>query len=196
MTKIYRAGFQLLKVRAVTWFSLACAVGACWYGWDLLQTLGLRPADGGVLQPFAIRLLVGGFVAALGLAFAFGMWVYIRRYVSSLAYDPGSDRLIIRTPGFFLSRARSVAPSEIEGTSFQRGDFVNPLGVSVNAPWHALELKGRRGWYIIDAQGRWLDPALAERLLFRESGPAPPRARRTRGKRGGKAAAKAPSSEG
>jgi hypothetical protein len=195
MTEFYRAGFQLVKVRAVLLASLVGAAAACWYGWDLLLTFGERPADGGALKPFVIRLLFGGFVALLGLAFAFGMWIYCRRYVSSMAYDPGAGRLVIRTPLFIGNRTARFALADIKGTTFHRGDFYNPVGVSVDAPWHALEIKGRRAWYIIDAQGRWLDPELAEKLLKPKTGAAPARGRgRARRKRTGEAAGGAESS--
>jgi hypothetical protein len=165
MTEFYRAGFQLLKVRVWLLISLASAVGACWWGWDLFQTLGTRPADGGVLLPFVWRFLVGGCVAAIGLAFAFGMWLYCRRYVTSLAFDPDGDCLVIRTLFFIGTRTERVARSAIKGTSFRQGDFDNLDGVSVDAPWHALEVAGRRFHYIIDARGRWLDPDLARQVL-------------------------------
>lgn len=195
MTEFYRAGFQLVKVRAVQLASLVAAAAACWYGWDLLLTFGERPADGGVLKPFVIRFLFGGFVALLGLAFAFGMWIYCRRYVSSMAYDPGAGSLVIRTPLFIGNRTARIALSEIKGTTFHRGDFYNPVGVSVDAPWHALEVKGRRSWYIIDAQGRWLDPGLAEKLLKPSKATAPARGRRrARPERSEEAAAGAESS--
>jgi hypothetical protein len=164
MTELYRAGYQLVKVRAVILLSLGCALASCWWGWDLFTTLGLRPADGGVLQPFWVRFLVGALVASLGLAFAIGMWFYSRLYVASLAYDPDSGRLVVRTPGFFLTRTESFAPSEIQGTSYRRGRLDNPVGVSVDAPWHALRIKRRFG-YIVDAQGHWLDPDLAREVL-------------------------------
>ena len=194
MTELYSAGFQLVKVRALMLVSLACAAAACWWGWDLLLTLGLRPADGGVLQPFWIRLLVGGLVASLGLAFAIGMWIYSRFYVASLAHDPFTGCLIVRTPRFIGSRTESIAPSEIMGTSFRRGAFVNPGGVSVDAPWHALQFRGRRLYFIIDARGHWLDPALAEQVLQRSKGPVQARGRgRNRLERTGEAAAGAES---
>ncbi len=167
MTELYRAGFQLIKVRAWMLIALAIAGGACWYGWGLFQTFGERPADGGVLAPFVTRLLVGGFVALLGLAFAAGMWVYSRVYVASLAWDRDACRLVVRTPGFILTRRESFAPSEIGGTGYRKGRLVNPAGVSVDAPWHSLKIKGRRFGYIIDAQGHWLDPDLARQVLKR-----------------------------
>lgn len=184
MTEFYRAGFQLVKVRVWMLISLAAATGACWWGWDLLQTLGERPADGGVLQPFAIRFLVGGFVASLGLAFAFGMWCYSRLYVAALAHESVTGNLVIRTPRFVGWRTASFAPAEIAGTSFHRGDFANPVGVSVDAPWHGLDIKGRRFGYIIDARGRWLDTELASRMLTSPgTGNRVPGRRKTRLKR-------------
>lgn len=191
MTIFYRAGFQLLKVRIWLLLSLVAAAGFCWWGWDLLLTLGLRPADGGVLQPFLVRFLVGGFLAAIGIGFAYGMWLYSRRYVTSLGYDPDTDMLIVRTPLFLGSRTQRFARKAIKGTSFNRGYFEDPLGaMTVDAPWHALEIKGYRSWFIIDAQGRWLDLELAGQVLNRpatarrstDAGPTPASRRQPRGK--------------
>jgi len=165
MTEFYHAGFQLVKVRAWMLGSLVIGAAGCWWGWDQFTTYGTRPADGGVLAPLFTRILIGGFIAGFALAVTFGLWIYAKLYVASLAWEPVLARLIVRTPTYFGTRTEQFQLSQIEGTSRRRGQFSNPVGVSVDAPWHALSIRGKRLSYIVDAQGRWLDPELARQLL-------------------------------
>ena len=166
MTLIYRAGFQLLKVRAVMLMGLAGAVAGCWFGWDLFQTYGIRPADGGQLASLPVRLAWGLSVAALGLAFAGGMALYGTLYVGTIRYDEASGTLHIRTVEFLITGRRRIVPlSAIKGSTRKEGRLDNPDGVSVDAPWLALRIKGRNWPLIVDAQGHFPDPALAEKLL-------------------------------
>lgn len=166
MTLIYRAGFQLLKVRAVMLMGLAGAVAGCWFGWDLFQTYGIRPADGGQLASLPVRLAWGLTVAALGLAFAGGMALYGTLYVGTIRYDAAAGTLHIRTVEFLVTGRKRVVPlSAIKGATRKAGRLENPGGVSVDAPWLALQLKGRKWPLIVDAQGHFPDRALAERVL-------------------------------
>jgi len=166
MTLVYRAGFQLLKVRAVMLMGLAAAVVGCWQGWDLFQTYGIRPADGGQLASLPVRLAWGLGVAALGLAFAGGMALYGTRYVGSIRYDEAAGTLHIRTVEFILTGRKRVVPlSAVKGARRKQGRLANPGGVSVDAPWLALDLKGGRWPLIVDAQGHFPDRALAAELL-------------------------------
>lgn len=166
MTLIYRAGFQLLKVRAVMLMGLAGAVAGCWYGWDLFQTYGIRPADGGQLASLPVRLAWGLTVAALGLAFAAGMAAYGTLYVGSIRYDEATGTLHIRTVEFLLTGRKHIVPlSAIKGSDWQHGRFDNPGGVSVDAPWISLAVKGRTWPLIVDAQGHFPDRALAAKVL-------------------------------
>jgi len=165
MTEIYRAGSQLIKVRAIMLLSLASAVAACWYGWVIFQSYGLRPADGGVLAPLGTRLAFGGGIALLGLAFAAGMALYGRLYATRIDYDEAAGALHIRTAGF-VTGAESVHPvSDVLESDWMAGRFDNPAGVSVDAPWIKLRLSGRSWPLIVDAQGRFPDRALAAKLL-------------------------------
>lgn len=165
MTELYRAGGQLIKVRIWLFISFVTALAFCWWGWDIFTTYGTRPADGGVLASFWIRLPFGGIVALLGVAFAAGMALYSKSYVASIAYDRDRDRVIVRTPAFIGNRRHSFARSDIKGVGFNRGLLVNPVGVSVDAPWYSLKVAGRRSAYIVDGQGQWLDPDLAMELF-------------------------------
>ncbi|HEV3051131.1 MAG TPA: hypothetical protein VGX50_12530, partial [Longimicrobium sp.] len=45
-------------------------------------------------------------------------------------------------------------------------------GISVNAPWYSLRLRGRRFPLIIDLQGDFLDQRAVDRLLDGEPAPA------------------------
>lgn len=165
MTEIYRAGSQLLKVRAIMLMSLACAVAACWYGWVIFESYGLRPADGGVLAPLGTRIAFGGCLALLGLAFAAGMWLYARLYATRIGYDEAAGTLRIRTAGFLMG-AETVHPqSDVIESDWVAGRFDDPGGVLVDAPWIKLRLRDRRWPLIVDAQGRFPDRALAARLL-------------------------------
>ncbi len=159
MTELYFAGRQLIKVKAMMILSLACALAAMWWGWDLFQTQGLRPADGGVLAPIGTRLAWGLGVASLGIAFAAAMWVYGRLYVSELHYDRSAHVLRFRTVGFVESGETLVAESDVLGSSYEPGDS------EVDAPWIRVAIKSRRLPLILDAQGHFFDAPLAARLL-------------------------------
>ena len=172
MTEIYRAGFQLWKVRAVILLVLAFAGGACWYGWDTFSSYGLRPVDGygGQLAPFGTRLAFGGFLALFGLVCAVGILLYGRLYAGRILYDEAANLLRIRTVELvFGGRELAVSPAAVEGADWIEGRSDNAAGfgggVSVDAPWYKLHLKGRRLPVIVDAQGHFPDRALAARLL-------------------------------
>lgn len=73
MTTVFRAGGQLITVRAFMILSLVCAVACIWWGIGLAQTYGSRAADGGALAPLAVRLALGIDTGSLGILFAAGM---------------------------------------------------------------------------------------------------------------------------
>src|SRR3712207_1184162 len=100
MITLFRAGSQLIKVRALMLLSLACAIATIWWGLDLSQTYGVRPADGGMLAPLAVRLTWGIGVGSLGIIFAAGMWVYGRCYVAKIELDQHTKELHIYTVRF------------------------------------------------------------------------------------------------
>jgi transmembrane protein TMEM70 (proton-transport ATP synthase complex) len=161
MILIYRAGFQLTKIKGMMIFAALCAAGAVYWGWDLFNTVGLRPADGGVLKPLGERLAWGLGVAGLGVAFLAGMWVFGRRYATRIRYDQAKDALHIGTLEFLAGREHIHAASDVLGSTYHHGRME---GEGVNAPWFMLSLKGRSR-LIVDAQGIFPDRALAERLL-------------------------------
>lgn len=168
MTEIYAAGSQLVKVRGMMLLSLACALGGLWWGWDLFQTVGLRPADGGVLAPLGTRLGWGLGVALGGVAFAGGMWAYGRAYVSAVRFDPAAGTLHVRTTGFLGGGETVYAERDVLGSTYQPGEAMSGRGIAVDAPWIKIRIRGRRVPLILDAQGRFPDAALAARLLKAE----------------------------
>jgi hypothetical protein len=164
MVEIFHAGRQLLKVRIWMWLSLGLAAAALWWGWDLFQTYGTRPADGGRLASLPVRLAWGGTVAGLGVAFAYGMWLYGGLYVANMVYEEPRDLVHLRTLSFFGNRDRAFPSCDIEGTDFHDG-FFWAGGVAVNAPWHTLRMRGARWPFIVDGQGVFVNEPLARRLF-------------------------------
>lgn len=164
MTEVFHAGRQLWKVRLWMWMSLALAAAALWWGWDLFNSYGTRPADGGTLAPIGVRLAWGGTVAGLGLVFVYGMWLYGGLYVTNMVYDEANDRLHVHTLSFLGSRARTFSAADIGGSSYHGGDFWAG-GVAVNAPWITVRMRGQRWSFIVDAQGGFPNRDIGRRLF-------------------------------
>jgi hypothetical protein len=168
MTLVYRARGNVWKVRAMMWLSLVVAIWFCIWGWDLFQSYGTRPADGGVLAPFGQRLAWLLFLAGFGLGFLGGMWLYGTIYVSSLRVDEQRKLLQIRTLGFIGSlggRRRTCRLSDVIGADHHAGKFGNPGGVSVDAPWLSVRIRGRKWPLIVDVRGHFPDRKLAAKVL-------------------------------
>ena len=168
MTLIYRATGQVWKVRAMMWLSLIVAIWFAWWGWDLFQTYGTRPADGGVLAPIGQRIAWLVFMVGFGLAFLGGMLLYGTIYVSSLWVDEAAKTLQIRTLGFigsFGGWRRTYKYGDIVGADYHAGQFENPGGVSVDAPWLSVGIRGRKTPLIVDVQGDFPDRKLAAKVL-------------------------------
>lgn len=187
-TQLYDAGLQGKKVAGVTLFALFCALGTGLAGWDLWQNFGLAPADGGVLRPAWQRALLGSGVASLGVGFLVAMLVYARCYVVQIwRLDEHTVQVRLRWPGMQL---RHTEQDVVQRRS-HAGISHNPRGVSVQAPWLGVWLRGRRLPLIIDDQGDWaadqplppwLDPERARWLAPQRPRPRPPQPAR-RGKR-------------
>jgi hypothetical protein len=168
---VYRAGTQALKVRFLMWLSVACAVFAVTAAVNLFQTYGTRPADGGVLAPIGARIAWSGTVAALGLGFVFGMWLYGRYSIRELRWRRGQNQLLISTYRFIGSRTDALNVAEIAGATAKRDRFQGrdifwaPTGLTVDAPWLAVRLRGRRWPLVLDLQGIVADPDRLRALL-------------------------------
>ncbi|MFQ5340281.1 MAG: hypothetical protein ACE5F6_01910 [Anaerolineae bacterium] len=160
---LFDAGRQLIKVRGVMLFSLACAALSMWAGVHLAQTYGLNPADGGVLAPLTVRLAWGIGVALLGVGFAAGMWLYGRCYVARIELDEETHQLHVYTVGFFGTARHVYDGTDIVGGHHHRGKLVT-LWLSVNAPWRSIWIAGRRLPLIIDEQGEVLHKGWMSRL--------------------------------
>ncbi|HEX6038402.1 hypothetical protein [Longimicrobium sp.] len=173
MERIYAAGWQGRKVRFVAWVVLGALALALWGGWEITRGYGLRPADGGVLKPLAVRLAFGGCVAALGLLFAVGMWIYGRCYVAEASVDETRGVLGITLIGLVLRSRMEVPVDDVEGSTYHAGRS-NTGDFTVNAPWVSVRLRGRRLPLIVDAQGEFIRRELVVEHLFR----APRRGRR------------------
>lgn len=164
MVELFRAGGQLWKVRLWLWISLAAFAFSLWFGWELFNSYGMRPADGGVLAPLGVRLAWAGAVAGLGFLFAAGMQLYGGLYVANMAWDEANGLLHLRTLTFFGNRDRVFPADAIERTDFHDG-FFWAGGVTVDAPWYTLRMRGQRWPFIVDAQGTFLAPELGQRLF-------------------------------
>lgn len=165
MIDIFSAGPRVQRVRFIMWLSLAAAAGAIWSGWELFQSYGSRPADGGVLAPLGVRLAWGLGVAGLGIAFALGMWLYGRLYVWAIGYDEASDLVYVRTLSFLGNRLACYPAADVQQSGMKRGEFYVPGAPSVHAPWFNLSVAGRSIPLIVDAQGRFGEAAAVERAL-------------------------------
>jgi hypothetical protein len=165
MKPIYRSHRQLL-IRLLTLGLIFVAGLLCKMGWDIFTTYGLRAVDGygGQLAPLATRLPFALLVAAIGLSFVAGMWVYGNLYVLALDLDPATNLLHVRSVGLLWPRRFTLPMADVEGVTWMEGRTGNPVGVSVDAPWLSLRVKGRRLPLILDAKGDFLDKDLAARL--------------------------------
>ncbi|HEX2191464.1 MAG TPA: hypothetical protein VHG51_21310 [Longimicrobiaceae bacterium] len=164
MIPIYDAGPQATRVRALLWFSLLCAAAALWAGADLAWTYGLSPGDGGVLAPLPVRLAWGVGIAAVGVGFAVGMWVYRACYVAGAAVDEAGGALHLRLVGYFGRPVRVLPVERVLGSRYHPGQ-ASYGGVAVNAPWDTVWVEGRRLPLIVDARGDVLDRERARRYL-------------------------------
>jgi hypothetical protein len=187
MVPIYRAGWQLIKVRVLMIGSLVVLAACLWWGLDLARTYGENEADG-ALAPLPARLAVGGLVALLGVALAVGMWVYGRIYVARIEADPDKKQLHLHTVGFFSNNHHVIPLVDLisvstHGTKEQMekmdkqddwafSRFLDSLFRSdhgatarVHAPWSSVRIKGWRLPLIIDKQGLVLHSRLMEALF-------------------------------
>jgi hypothetical protein len=163
-TEVYNADGQATKVRGLLWFSLVVCLGCLYWGYDLFQTYGMSPGDGGILRPLGERLAWGGFVASFGLIFLLGMLVYAQVYISRVWLSENGQRVIFETIRLWGNARVNVAPQDIIGSRYHAGELYTESH-SVNAPFYFIHIRGRRWALILDGQGRLVEPGLAEHLL-------------------------------
>ena len=166
MLRIFSAGRQGVKVCAIQLLSLVISPVALWGGWEAARTYGLHPSEGGELAPLALRLLLGGFLAAIGAGFVVGMWVYGRCYVREAEVDPERGVLRLTLAGFVMPSRLEVPLQDVGGSREHDGRF-RAGGMTVNAPWSTVRLRGRRLPLIIDVQGEFIRRELIVQYLLR-----------------------------
>ena len=162
--EIFHAGRQEIKVRALSWFFLLVGLGCLWWGYDLSQSYGLSPGDGGVLRPLAERLAWGGFVALFGLALIISMDLYGRLYICRVQLDPATSQVFFKTVHWWGFRQITTTASQIIGSSYHPGDFEGG-DFTVNAPFYFVRLRGHSLPLILDGQGKFVQAKLAKKLL-------------------------------
>jgi hypothetical protein len=151
-------------VRAVLWFALLACLACLKWGYDLSQSYGLSPGDGGELRPLAERLAWGGFVALLGLLFAGGMLLYAQLYINRVWFDEPKQMLVFETLRAWGAGRFQTAVKDVMGSRYHAG-ALDTGKHTVNAPWYFIRLRGRRLPLILDGQGLLPQPTLAKRLL-------------------------------
>jgi hypothetical protein len=174
MIPVYRAGRQLIKVRALMVLSLVLLPLSLWCGLDIARTHGLREADGGILAPLPERLAFGGLVAALGVGFVIGMGLYGRHYAARIELDPDNKQIQLDTIGFFGNVRRIINVADLGNVRAHHDDnwdFViaamaagHPT-VPVHVPWLSLRITEWRWPLILDQQGVVLHHKLMRILL-------------------------------
>jgi hypothetical protein len=137
---------QARKVRILFWVIALYCAGMLYWAYDLAQTYGMSPGDGGVLRPAGERGIVSALIAALSVAPLVGMVLYVRRYVIRLSRD--ADTITVTVLGVLGTRTWTCTRADVSRATEHRGRLT--LRTSVNAPWITLRIAGRR--YIIDLQ--------------------------------------------
>lgn len=162
MRVIFDAGPQRWKIWFVLVMSLLCGAALVWVGGYMLQSYGLDPQDGGVLKPLTTRILLGIAFGVPGIAIIGGILLYLQLYVMRIEDDEAGDGFRVTVAGF--GRPRVIQPGDVAGVGYHDG-ISNAGGISVNAPWYSLRLRGRRFGLIVDWQGDFHDQGAVERLL-------------------------------
>jgi hypothetical protein len=136
---------QARKTRLLTALFGALSVAAC--------TWAVRGVLAGGADPAAFIL------APLGLAVAWGMDLYSRRYVVSMRMT--GDVIALRTAAFG-ARDLSIPVERIGRRTLHEGRF--PDSPSQRAPWLTLHIDGFRVPFLIDMQAERVDVQRIQRL--------------------------------
>lgn len=162
MRVIFDAGPQRWKIWFVVLVCVICGGGLVFAGGYLLLNYGLHPEDGGVLKPLTSRILMGAVLALPGLAIIGAILLYLQLYVARIEEDEAGDAFRVTIAGF--GRPLAIHPGDVAGVGYDDG-ISHAGGMSVNAPWYSLRLRGRRFGLIVDMQGDFLDEHAVDRLL-------------------------------
>jgi hypothetical protein len=162
MRTIFDAGPQRWKIWFVVLICVLCGAGLIFPGGYLLLNYGLHPDDGGVLKPLMSRILMCSVFALPGMAIIAAILLYLRCYVMRIEADDAESgyRIALAAPG----RALTIGHDDITRVGYNDG-ISHAGGISVNAPWYSLRLRGRRFPLIIDLQGDFLDQHAVDRLI-------------------------------
>lgn len=162
MRTIFDAGPQRWKIWFVVFICVVCGGGLIFPGGYLFLNYGLHPDDGGVLKPLMSRILMGGVFAVPGMAIIAAILLYLRCYVTRVELDDAARayRVALAGPG----RTLAFNHDDIARVGYNDG-ISHTGGISVNAPWYSVRLRGRRFPLIIDVQGDFVDEDAVRRLV-------------------------------
>jgi hypothetical protein len=162
--QIYRAGRQLTRLRVISPLCLLCGAALLWLGWTVLHTYGIHPAEGGVLEPFYLRLLLSGFLGALGAFILLGFAAYMQFcYVSQIDILAGEDRVRMEVAGIVSPWTFEIAEPHLLHSSYHPGMFTGRI--SGATPYLTVHLQNRRLPLIVDLQGEVVDADSFGRLF-------------------------------
>ncbi|HEX7708804.1 MAG TPA: hypothetical protein VF701_20255 [Thermoanaerobaculia bacterium] len=160
--QIYSASRQLTKLRLVYPLCLLCGAALLWLGWSVLHTYGIHPSEGGVLAPFHLRLLLGGFLAALGAFIILGIVGFMQFcYVSRIDVVDG-DRLQLVLAGIMAPSTVEVSEQDLRPATYHSGNYE---GEGSATPYLTVRLQSRRLPLIVDLQGEVVDAESFARLF-------------------------------
>jgi hypothetical protein len=163
MKIIFCAGKQLIKIRFIMLVFLVFSSAMIWLGIDTFQSYGLRPADGGVLAPLAVRLAWFLVISLLGLSLPIVMWLYAECYILKIEFDEQTRMLNVYTLRLFGSKKHEIHTSRILRSEYHSGR--STFDSSINAPWWVTYVKDRKLPLIIDARRKFIEKNLTHRLF-------------------------------
>lgn len=166
MTELFTAEHQALKVRFVQALSLVAGATLIWGGVDVVQHYGLHPTEGGELASLPVRLALGGGFLLAGVGIVAGIVAYGWCYVLRASAAEGGARLHLVLAGLFVPVRLELEADRVERAAYRHGR-ARGGGITVNAPWYSVRVRGRRLPLVIDLQGDFPDRDAARRLLVR-----------------------------
>ena len=162
MRVVFDVGPQRWKIWFVLLICVICGGGMVFVGGYMLLNYGMHPDDGGVLKPLTSRVLMGGVFALPGFAILAAIGLYLQLYVTRIEEDEAGNGFRVTIAGF--GAPRIINPDDVAGAGYNEG-ISHAGGISVNAPWYSLRLRGRRFPLIVDMQGDFLDEYAVDRLI-------------------------------
>ncbi len=162
-------GTRIRAVRFVLILSIFCAVASLWWGTDILLRYGMAQADGGILAPLAVRILLAGCVFLAGFGFACGMWLYCGIYVVEISIDEKTSLVTIKTLAPAGRKTFGIEQVAITKSRPHEGSL-RTSRQTVNAPWISIHVDERKLPLIIDLRGRILDEKIFRKVLRIPSG--------------------------